>query len=382
MIIIEPITITDTNLTSSNVTEADYPVWDATTAYAIGTYCIRTTGEHRVYQALRGTSATVTMTIASPCVVSWTAHGLAAGTKVVFKTTGALPTGIVAGTTYYVLAPLTDSFNLATTVGGIAVITTGTQSGVHTAGTNLNQLPSANLTGLVPLWLDVSATNRWKMFDTLNNSQTTNADTITVTFTATSVVTAFYAGNVDCDSWTLTVTDPTDGLVYTETQSMVISNSGSSFWAWGFRKIQKKTLAVSVLLPPYAGAITSITFTKTGGTPAVGQCVIGPWTDIGLSQYGLGTDIKDYSTVRFNTDGTSETTERGSSKRMTLDITLPNTDIDWVQNLLTNYKQTNLVWLGATDYESTCIYGRYSSFKNIIPYPTQSKMALQIEGAV
>lgn len=79
-------------------------------------------------------SATVTITIATPGVVSWTAHGLGAGDPVVFRTTGALPTGLTAGTVYYVIsAGLTaNAFEVAATPGGAAINTSGSQSGVHT----------------------------------------------------------------------------------------------------------------------------------------------------------------------------------------------------------------------------------------------------------
>lgn len=78
-------------------------------------------------------SATVTITIATPGVISWTAHGAAANQAVVFATTGALPTGLVAGTTYYVLAPNANDFTVAATSGGAAIATSGSQSGTHTA---------------------------------------------------------------------------------------------------------------------------------------------------------------------------------------------------------------------------------------------------------
>ena len=55
---------------------------------------------------------TVTMTIASPCVVSLANHGLRDGTGVVFSTTGALPAGITAGTTYYARSTASGTFNL------------------------------------------------------------------------------------------------------------------------------------------------------------------------------------------------------------------------------------------------------------------------------
>lgn len=76
--------------------------------------------------------ATVTMTIASPCVVTYTGHGMVNGAGVIFSTTGALPTGLTAGTLYYVINRATDTFQVAATQGGAAINTSGTQSGVHT----------------------------------------------------------------------------------------------------------------------------------------------------------------------------------------------------------------------------------------------------------
>jgi hypothetical protein len=75
-----------------------------------------------------------TVTVASPGVVSKVAHGLVVGDKVKFSTTGALPTGLVAGTEYFVItAGLTpDAFQLSATSGGSAIVTSGTQSGTHT----------------------------------------------------------------------------------------------------------------------------------------------------------------------------------------------------------------------------------------------------------
>lgn len=81
-------------------------------------------------------SATVTISIATPGVVTDTAHGLAANTPVEFTTTGALPTGLIAGTTYYVKTVVdANSYTLSATAGGTAIDTTSTQSGTHTRTT-------------------------------------------------------------------------------------------------------------------------------------------------------------------------------------------------------------------------------------------------------
>lgn len=80
------------------------------------------------------------MTLASPGVITTldntgvaVAHGLVANEVVVFDTTGALYTGLTAGTPYFVLAAglTSTAFQVSTVAGGSAVNTSGTQSGTH-----------------------------------------------------------------------------------------------------------------------------------------------------------------------------------------------------------------------------------------------------------
>lgn len=80
-----------------------------------------------------GISATATITIASPGVVTVANHGLQISAPVVFGTTGALPTGLVAGTIYYVQSvPTVNTFTVSASQGGSVINTTGSQSGVQT----------------------------------------------------------------------------------------------------------------------------------------------------------------------------------------------------------------------------------------------------------
>ena len=80
-----------------------------------------------------GPESTVTITQASPGVVTWTAHGLAENSPVTFSTTGTLPLPFLPGVTYYVRAQATNTFQLATTPGGASINTTTVGTGVHTA---------------------------------------------------------------------------------------------------------------------------------------------------------------------------------------------------------------------------------------------------------
>lgn len=83
-----------------------------------------------------GFSSTVTITIASPGVVTWNAHGFSNGNTISFSTTVALPTGLVAGTVYYIVSAAANTFSVSATPGGAAINTTGSQSGTHTATNN------------------------------------------------------------------------------------------------------------------------------------------------------------------------------------------------------------------------------------------------------
>ena len=104
-----------------------------------------------------------TVTIAAPGVVS-TSISLSNGTPIRLATTGALPTNLLVGELYYVVNSSGTTFNLATTAGGSAITTTGTQSGVHTILINGALLSSYADASNVPLeqnYILVSDINRF-----------------------------------------------------------------------------------------------------------------------------------------------------------------------------------------------------------------------------
>ncbi|MFB6460447.1 beta strand repeat-containing protein [Bradyrhizobium tunisiense] len=107
-------------------------------------------------------TATITVTIASPAVVTWTSNPFLGGgtgtwtVPVVFTTTGALPTGLTAGTTYWVIGSTvtTNTFQIATSaanaIAGTAINTSGSQSGTHTgtSGASLTSGANANVAAI------------------------------------------------------------------------------------------------------------------------------------------------------------------------------------------------------------------------------------------
>ena len=100
-----------------------------------GTAVSRTTYAN-LFAAIVPSKGTVTITIATPGVVTLASHGFQTGDMIYLTTTGALPTGLSQNTIYYVINVTTSTFRLATSAAnaaaGTAINTSGTQSGTHT----------------------------------------------------------------------------------------------------------------------------------------------------------------------------------------------------------------------------------------------------------
>jgi len=106
------------------------------------------TSDELYYYVRSYSTSTVTITIATPGVVTWNNHGLNSGQRIRFTTTGALPTGLDTTSTYFVNVIDANTFSLASSKAnldaGTLIQTTGTQSGVQTA-INMSIVISSNL---------------------------------------------------------------------------------------------------------------------------------------------------------------------------------------------------------------------------------------------
>lgn len=224
-------------------------------------------------------SPNVTISIATPGVIT-VPNNCVAGQAVVFATSSALPTGLTAGTTYYVIAAglTTNAFEVSTSAGGSAVNTSGSQSGVqsvttiytnglattYTAAMTLAPVPpglvvpghcvlwyqSTNASGTITLAASVSSTSA--LLQTLNSAHTGSggatladiATTISAT-TATAISSTIGGGTAnttygDRIDFTLTTsptqTAPTTVTLYAQSSSAsyTVSLQPGSYCVTGF----------------------------------------------------------------------------------------------------------------------------------------------------
>lgn len=90
----------------------------------VGTYTV---------SASQTVASTTITAVATPAIIT-VPSAPSNGDQVVFSTTGSLPTGLTAGTVYYVVNRTSTTFQVALTPGGVGINTSGfSQSGTHTA---------------------------------------------------------------------------------------------------------------------------------------------------------------------------------------------------------------------------------------------------------
>lgn len=245
------------------------------------------------------------------------------------------------------------------------------------ASANTNHTPSSS----PEWWIKVSPTNRWKMFDISNSTQTAKSTSMTYTLKANTAITSFGALNlIGVSSIRVRLIDATYGTVYDRTTNVSALPESTGWWHWFFGMRTAPTLNVLTDLPAFPTAELVINFTGTVEM-AVGVVIFGQAVPIGNGiEYGAKVGIQDYSRKETNEFGDTVLVQRAFAKRASFEMKIEKSKVDSTQVLLSNLRATPCLWIGSSMYESTTIYGFYKDFDISISYPTYSDCSLEIEG--
>jgi len=253
------------------------------------------------------------------------------------------------------------------------------------AGANLNHDPVVDCALAVPLyWKEVSATNRWKVFDGKVGSQTEKADSMNYVFTPGLIDSAFF-GNLDATNVHMVMTDPVEGEVFNKSINLISTVNVIDWYTYFFEPIIRAVDLVQsdlaeVNLPPYLLATLSVTITYPGGMVKCGEIVIGIKSEIGTLTLDAAVGITDYSTKEADDDGNYTITERAFSKRLSGDLIIKNTIIDEIFRQLALYRATPLVWIGSEDYTCLIVYGFWKRFEFVTSDTQYTEFSLEVEG--
>lgn len=297
--------VTGTGMIYSNLTETDYPTWNAATSYALPTRVIRTTSTtHKIYECL----------------------------------------------------------NVTATVNAGTPETTPTR------------------------WLEISPTNKWGMFDEQVGTNTIGGTTTTYLLKPGRVnslaLLELDAGNIE-----VSLVSGTE-IVYKASVDLNSGNSVGNWYQYFYEPIYQQTsllitnlVDTSLLdIPAYGEAVLAITIRGAVST-SVGVLVAGISADLGHTQSKPKLGIVDYSRKEPDDFGNFVIVKRKYSKKMSVTVMLKSSEVDGLVNILSQYRATPLVWVGADSlYTSLIVYGFYKDFDVSIDNILYSSCDLEIEG--
>jgi hypothetical protein len=279
--------------------------------------------------------------------------------------------GTLEGGVDYVAGYAEWSDSITYDAGDVVVVTTEHHIYESLQGTNLNHSPPTNLTGETPYWLDLGATNRWKMFDGTVTSQTVNAESIVVAITPGAIDSVVLL-NCCASSINIVLNDPVEGEVYNET---ILSSSNTSTNA---------NYIKTDLPDDYPNATLTVTIDNTGGNASCGFLIPGLKEEIGTTLYAPEVTIIDYSIKEQDDWGNWSITERSYTRRNVYNVFVPIANHSEVKRLLAQYRATPVVWDGngsSSSFSILLTYGIVKEWKMIVRNAV-AQLSLEIEGLI
>lgn len=242
--------------------------------------------------------------------------------------------------------------------------------------------PDVGALATPPSWLDLGATNRFKMFDQIISTQTVNSVEIDVDITPAAIVNSAAFFGLLGNSITVTMTDPIEGVVYTETRSLQDNTLIIDWYPYFFEEIAYLPDMVFLNLPAYGSATLTAVIDGGAGDAKVGEVVIGKQRSLGVTNFGTSVSILDYSVKSTDDFGNTIIVQRAYSKRADYDVTVNTSSVAAVQKALADIRTTPTVFVGDQNRPETVVYGFYKQFNIVLSTPSISDCSIEVEGLV
>lgn len=263
-------------------------------------------------------------------------------------------------------------------VVGDKVIVIATHKIYEALTNNTNKYPPDTLEGATPDWLEIGATNAWKMFDQSYQSQTTNADKITVVGEFGRINSL---GLLNCDAAAINIKLTVDSVDVYNNDLDVVLGTVNNWYEYFFNPIERKVDFVVTDLPVCEEGVLTITISNgTSGVAKCGLCVPGFFVNIGESLWGASMGIIDYSRKEVNTFGNYSIIERNYSSTLSDSILVENGRAGYIKKLLADYRATPVLWVANEDYEGLFAYGFFRDFSIVMESPAGAQCSIEIEG--
>ncbi len=243
---------------------------------------------------------------------------------------------------------------------------------------NIGHTPATSPT----YWIAVGPTNRWKMFDTLRNTQTVSASPLTVVLTPGMRCNSIAVMGMVADSITVTVTSG-GSTVYTYTKDLR-TRDVTDWYAYYFDPFTSLPGIVLFALPPYTNAIITVTMTISSGNVSCGAIVVGNSEYLGDMQYNAKDDVLNFSTITRDAYGTATLVARRNVPKTIQALWLDKSKVKRVADIRDSLNAVPAVWSGIDDpadgfFNSFLILGIYKTFSLDASGPNTAVVNLELE---
>ncbi len=226
-------------------------------------------------------------------------------------------------------------------------------------------------------WRAVGPINKMAMFDRRVGSLTVHPDKILVTIAPGAVIDTLSLRNLAAGWVSVTQTDPTDGVVYTET--LDLTEPVGDAWEYAFDPIICSPDALFTGFLPYYSSTITVEIDNTGADAACGLFVTGLATEAGAARYDASDEIDDYSLVQPDAWGVRDIVERDYADDAEMLVEVQADRSPQFRRLLASRRaQPTLVILA--DHRPDAQYYGLISFRRVFPLPGWDVYALTIKG--
>jgi hypothetical protein len=248
------------------------------------------------------------------------------------------------------------------------------------ADPSTNDAPDVGAAKAVPTWAVVGPTNRYAMFDDVNDTQSVSGSPLNIEITPSQVVNGLAMFNVSGAS-TINVkqVDPVAGIVYDRDVVMTDNSTIVDYYSYCFEPMINRTEFVLLDLQPYGQS--KVVVSATGGEIAVGTLTMGTQIDLGVALYGTTLQLLDFSRKERNEFGSFVVVPRRTAKLVDFDVSVPKGRVGFVFNQLQALTTVPAVWVGTDENDdSTLVYGYYRDSQINISGPVYCSATIQVEG--
>lgn len=271
------------------------------------------------------------------------------------------------------IAPAT--IEVADLTSNVAITETAWTAGTYTKGTeryvgidlyevvadpSTDDEPTVGAAKDTPTWIKIGQINRWRMFNgALYQPTVQTGGPIEVEIEADGIINAVALLKCDAAEVMVTITDPSEGEVYSKTVQLVDNSGITNWYDWFFAPIKRKTEAVLLDLPAYAGVTVGVTISSGAtGDVSCGGLVIGRQTTIGETYLNYTIRNRYFSRRERSVFGDFiDILSRPMAREATFDVFLSTPLIAGAMKSIDDRRDLPTVYVGGEAYDQTIVFG-------------------------